>query len=147
MGDQEVLSQPQNVVLRVQWLYGKKRERFSSLRLKESFTPFMDQFGAPTWTLDIAKVLISLMERDARGLFHFAYDDFASWYEVYELVKQELGLHTQLIPKRSSEVHLPAKRPLNGRLCNHKIKNFLGISSLGSWRDSLKMFLRTELAR
>lgn len=144
-GDQAVMSEARNLILRVQWLYGRKRERFSLLRSKEVFTPFVDQFGAPTWTVDIAKTLAQLLRKEASGLFHYAYDDFTNWFEVYDLVKKEWNLKTELIPKKSAEVKLPAKRPLNGRLSNQKIKDFLGLKSLGSWRDSLTKFLRTEL--
>jgi len=143
-GDQAVLSEPRNLILRVQWLYGRKRERFSLLRSKDSFTPFVDQFGAPTWTADIAGILTKLLEKEASGLFHFAYDDFTNWFEVYDLVKKEWKLDTKLIPKKSAEVKLPAKRPLNGRLSNQKIKDFLGVRSLGSWKDSLIKFLHTD---
>jgi dTDP-4-dehydrorhamnose reductase len=141
MGEKEVLNYPNHLVIRVQWLYGKKRNRFAGLRNRESFSPFVDQFGAPTWTQDIVKVLLALMAQEVAGLFHFAYDDFASWMDVYQVVKDEWKLPVKLFPAHTRNADLPAQRPLNGRLSNEKLKKQLGVQSLGSWKTSLKEFL------
>jgi len=145
MGEAPVLASPVHLVFRVQWLYGKKKERFSSLKGKDLFTPFIDQFGAPTWTQDIVKTVLAVMSKNGSGLFHLAYDDYANWFEVYEFIKHEWNLPIRLVPKKASEVSLPAKRPLNGRLSNQKIKKFLGVSSLGTWREALGFFLKQVL--
>lgn len=142
LGEESVLEGPKNLVFRVQWLYGQKKERFSALKQKEVFTPFIDQFGAPTWTLDIVKTVSAVMSKGGSGLFHLAYDDYGSWLEVYEFVKEYWKLPVRLLPKKSIEVSLPARRPLNGRLSNQKIKKLLGVSSLGTWRESLGTFLK-----
>ncbi len=142
MGEKFVLENSQHLVFRVQWLYGKKKERFSALKSREVFTPFVDQFGAPTWTQDVVQIVLAVMTKNGSGLFHLAYDDYASWFEVYEFIKHEWKLPVSLVPKKASEVSLPAKRPLNGRLLNQKLKTFLAVSSLGSWRESLGTFLK-----
>lgn len=141
LGDRAVLESKQNLVVRVQWLYGAKRERFGGLKKLKEFTPLSDQFGAPTWVRDVAQIVSQLMSKDAAGLFHFAYDDHASWLEVYEFVKKEWDLPVRLIPKRSEELNLPAKRPLYGVMSNKKLKAFLGVEKIGSWKDSLRQFL------
>lgn len=142
LGEKAVLNYPEHLVLRIQWLYGKKRNRFAILRERETFSPFVDQFGAPTWTKDVVRALFPLMAQSASGLFHFAYDDFASWMDVFQFVKEELKLPIHFIPKKSRDVNLPARRPLNGRLSNEKLKKQLGLESLGSWKSSLKEFLK-----
>lgn len=141
IGELAVLKNPMNLVLRVQWLYGNQRERFSVLKEKETFTPFDDQWGAPTWTRDVSRIVMDLIETDAKGLFHFAYDDFATWFDVYSFVKNELNLKTQLIPKKVSDINLPARRPKYGVLSNKKLLSHLGRQSVGSWKTSLKEFL------
>jgi dTDP-4-dehydrorhamnose reductase len=145
LGEEAVLSEKENLVCRVQWLYGSKRNRFSSLKDKNKFTPFSDQFGAPTWTKDIVGWVLALLQKDATGVFHLAYDDYASWFEVYEFVKKKWELSVELIPSLSQDVSLSAKRPLNGRLCNRKLADFLELKSVGSWKDSLTRFL--EMAK
>ena len=140
-GEQEVLSMSGSLVLRLQWLYGERKNRFTSLKDKATFTPFADQWGAPTWTRDVAEVLMVLIYRRAQGVFHFVYDDYATWAEVFEYVKREMGYSVALISKKTAEFNLPATRPLFSVLSNDKLKKFLGVEALGSWKDSLKEFL------
>ncbi|MBI4863574.1 MAG: dTDP-4-dehydrorhamnose reductase [Candidatus Riflebacteria bacterium] len=142
-GDLNVLAGPRNLVLRIQWLYGRRRDRFTALRGKDRFTPFCDQFGAPTWSRRVAAVVVELLNRDAAGLFHVAHDDHASWAETYAFACRELGLAVRLVPCRSSEVNLPAPRPLFGVMSNRKLVELLGQQVMGSWKDSLREFLRS----
>jgi dTDP-4-dehydrorhamnose reductase len=140
-GEKKVLQHSDHLVLRVQWLYGRKKDRFTLLRDKEVFSPFSDQFGAPTWTLHLAATVAELASRDAKGLFHFAYDDYASWAEVFEFVKEVMGYSVRLEPKATASVNLPAKRPLFSVMSNRKLLEFLGQPSMGSWKMALTTFL------
>ena len=140
-GERSVLDYPMGLVLRIQWLYGKKKDRFTTLQQKDVFTPFEDQFGAPTWTRRVSEVVFRLMEKQGSGLFHFAYDDHASWAEVFDFVKDELKLSTTLLPKKTNDVSLPAQRPKYSVLSNEKLRDFLGVSEVGSWKRDLGVFL------
>jgi dTDP-4-dehydrorhamnose reductase len=140
-GERFALAYDRALVLRVQWLYGVKKDRFTTLRGKEVFTPFADQFGAPTWTQTVTQTVRELLRRDTYGLFHFAYEDYASWAQVFEFVKEKLNLTVRLVPKMSSEVSLPAKRPRFSVLSNAKLKRALGVDSMGSWKTDLAAFL------
>jgi len=135
------LGEADSLVLRVQWLYGQRKDRFSPLRSKTEFSPFADQFGAPTWTRKLAEGVQALLNKKASGLFHFSYDDFASWSQVFEFVKQEWKLDLKLSPKQTADMKLPAKRPLFSVLDNTKLKQTLGVSSMGSWKAPLQEFL------
>jgi len=146
-GEGPVLNLPGSLVIRVQWLYGEKKDRFTPLKDKEVFTPFSDQIGAPTWTRDIVEISLSLLARRASGLFHLAYDDSASWAEVFERVKRTLGYRVSLQPKLTREFNLPAARPLYSVLSNRKLCAALGVPSLGSWKDSLDEFLKAVGAK
>jgi dTDP-4-dehydrorhamnose reductase len=140
-GETAALRSPGALVLRVQWLYGERKDRFTPLRKKDVFTPFSDQYGSPTWTRLLAETVLELLDRDVAGLFHFAHDDFASWLEVFQFVKAELHLAVRLEPKRTAEVTLPARRPLYSVLSNRKLCQALGRSGMGSWKDPLRQFL------
>lgn len=111
---------------------------------RETFSPFVDQFGAPAWAREVAQTTVKLVEKNAEGIFHFAYDDYASWAEVYELAVRELGYKVKLTPKLTAEVSLPAARPLFSVLSNKKLCAFLGIKGMGSWVEPLKRFLRID---
>ncbi len=140
-GEKHVLQYSEHLVLRVQWLYGRKKDRFTLLRDKATFSPFADQYGAPTWTLHLAATVADLADRDARGLFHFAYDDSASWAEVFEYVKEVMGYSVKLEPRETASLSLPAKRPLYSVMSNRKLLNFLGQPTMGSWKMALNTFL------
>jgi dTDP-4-dehydrorhamnose reductase len=141
-GEQYALAYPNSLVLRVQWLYGKRKDRFTPLKDKKEFSPFLDQIGCPTWTKDLAEVVVSLLINEARGLYHFAYDDYASWAEVFSYVKEKWNLsQLELKPRETAELNLPANRPRFSVLSNKKLCKTLGKESLGSWKDSLGHFL------
>lgn len=144
LGEKEVSAWENSVILRVQWLYGDKKDRFTNLSEKKSFSPFFDQYGAPQWTLEVCKIVGELLTRDARGIFHFAYDDYASWAEVYEFVKEEMGFSVELKPQAMDTVALPARRPRFGVMSNRKLLDFLGWRTLGSWKDPLRIFLQRK---
>lgn len=140
-GEKAVLQAPRSLVLRIQWLYGEKKDRFTSLRDKKIFTPFSDQYGAPTWSRRVAEVTYALWKRRAAGLYHFSHDDYASWSAVFEFVRDALSLKVKLEPKKSAEISLPARRPEHSVLSNRKICETLGVPGIGSWKTDLAQFL------
>jgi len=133
-----------SLVFRVQWLYGDAKDRFTILKDKESFTPFVDQFGAPTWTEDIARITMQAVEKKLNGLYHLSYDDYGSWYDVYETVCRTMKYPTKLIATKTEDVTLPAQRPKNCRLSNAKLRASLGLPGLGGWRERLEHFLHRK---
>jgi dTDP-4-dehydrorhamnose reductase len=141
LGEKEAMRAPGALILRVQWLYGKRKDRFNTLRGKTTFTPFADQWGAPTWTRDICGFAEELLNREAQGIFHLSYDDYASWAEVFEFARDVLSLEVQLIPKKTEEVSLPAARPRFSVMSNRKLQSFLSRDKIGSWKDALRAFL------
>ena len=64
-GEEAVRRHRDSLVIRLQWLYGGKRDRFTILKKRESFTPFSDQYGAPTWTREVCKTVKELSALDA----------------------------------------------------------------------------------
>ena len=140
-GERAVLAYPQHLVLRVQWLYGRKKDRFTALRNLETFSPFSDQRGAPTWTSHLAAICEKLVSQNFKGLYHFAHDDSATWAEVFQFVKEVMGYRVRLEPKTTESLALPAKRPLYCVLSNRKLVEALQVPGLGSWQLALSTFL------
>ena len=140
-GEKKVLTYDQSLIFRVQWLYGEKKDRFSPLKQKEVFSPFADQFGAPTWTKKIAEITAEMLAKKESGLFHLSYDDYASWADVFDFVKQTWKLPLRLEPQITAKLNLPAKRPLFSVLSNAKLSSVLG-RSMGSWKKPLAEFLQ-----
>lgn len=144
LGEKEAARDPNNLILRVQWLYGAKKDRFTPLKDKTVFSPFADQFGAPMWTAVIAETVEALLAKEASGVFHLAYDDYASWADVFAFVKEELGLSLKLEPKATADMNLPARRPLFSVLSNRKLCAELGRENFGSWKPALREFLKSR---
>lgn len=145
LGEREALAAPGTLVVRVQWLYGEKKERFTLLRGRTVFHPFADLMGAPSWAKHVAKTVVELAARDAEGVFHWAHDDYASWADVYAYVKELLDLPVVLEPQLTAAAALPAKRPRFCVLSNRKVTDFLG-RGLGGWREPLREFLLSRPA-
>ncbi len=143
LGEQAVLKNSNSLILRVQWLYGRTRDRFSPLKNRNEFSAFSDQFGAPTWTVELCRWILALADKNERGLYHAVHDDYASWAEIFGYVCEVTGWNVKINPTKTAAAKLPAKRPCFSVLSNHKLRACLGMTSLGSFRDPLRRFLVT----
>ncbi len=141
LGEQTVLKYPTSVVMRVQWLYGRTRDRFTPLKNKTEFTAFSDQFGAPTWTEELCRWAMPVILGDSRGVFHMVHDDYASWADIFRFVAETTGWKVVIKEIKTEEAKLAARRPNFSVLSNAKLKAFLGLNSLGSYKTPLKKFL------
>ena len=134
-------------IIRVQWTYGKNGNNFISklvslARQKDSLKVVDDQFGSPTWTHEVAKVICEFTAKKPQGLFHFAAAGFTSRYEMAKFVFEKLNINTELVPCKSSEFKTAATRPLNSRFCCDKIKPLLD-KPIELWQKSIERFLKT----
>ena len=143
-------------IVRTAWLYGEHGNNFVStmLRLmgeKESLTVVDDQWGNPTWTVDLAAALLALCEnRPASGIYHCTGEGIVSWHGfACEIQRQalELGLLGKTIPVSpvpSSAYVTPAKRPAWSALDKSKIAA-CGVQ-MPAWQQSLRSYLEREKA-
>jgi dTDP-4-dehydrorhamnose reductase len=142
---------PKALILRTAWVYGVHGNNFvkTMLRLmaeREELSVVDDQLGTPTWTADIVRTLLALIERQAEGIYHFTNEGVASWYDLaWEVwsVAQSLGLPVatrRLVPIASSQWPTAARRPAYSVLCKEKIRPMLG-QDIAHWRQSLRAML------
>jgi dTDP-4-dehydrorhamnose reductase len=134
-------------IIRVQWTYGKNGNNFISklvslARQKDSLKVVDDQFGSPTWTQEVAKVICEFIAKKPQGLFHYAAAGFTSRYEIAKFVFEKLNLNTRIIPCKTSEFKTIAQRPLNSRFCCDKIQSLLD-KPIELWQKPLERFLKT----
>ena len=133
-----------HAIVRVQWTYGANGNHFIRKLAERAaqateLKMVADQVGAPTWTRDVARLLVAMVERRACGLFHYAASGYASRLEVAEFALRELGLERPLIPCRTADFPAPAQRPLNSRFdCRRVDALFPGFRR--SWQDALREF-------
>lgn len=142
LGEQAALKHGKTAaVVRVQWLYGRTRDRFTPLANLPEFPAFNDQFGAPTWTNELCRWLIPLWQQNASGIFHAVHDDYASWADIFRFVLETTGWNAKLREVRTEDAKLPAARPHFSVLSNAKLCDFLGKPTLGGFREPLRKFL------
>ncbi|VAW65755.1 dTDP-4-dehydrorhamnose reductase [hydrothermal vent metagenome] len=152
-GEKAVLEQlPDALILRTAWVYGIHGHNFVKviLRLaseKETLTVVDDQIGTPAWTADIADSLLSLINLEASGIYHFTNEGVASWYDFSIAIVAEaekLGFPSkvkQIIAISTKDYPTPAVRPTYSVLSKIKIRQVLS-KPIPYWRDSLCAMLK-----
>ena len=135
-------------IVRIAWVFGKNGNNFvkTMLRLSETHDTLRvvcDQVGTPTYTPDLARLLVDMIETDKYGVYHATNEGgFISWYDFASAIMQEAGKHTKVIPVTTAEYGLSkAARPFNSRLDKSKLKEN-GFEPLPDWRDALKRYLK-----
>ena len=103
-----------------------------------------DQIGTPTYTLDLAVLLVYMLETEKYGYYHATNDDqgeYISWYDFTKEIYKQANIKTKVIPVSSQEYGLSkAKRTFNSRLDKSKLtKN--GFNLMPTWQDAVKRYL------
>ena len=144
-GEEYALLNPKTFVVRTSWVFGINGKNFvkTMLRLSETKTELSvvnDQIGSPTYTKDLAKLLVDMSLTDKYGIYHATNEGFCSWYDfakkIFELTNTTILLNS--IP--SEEYPQKAKRPKNSRLSKDKLVQN-GFEKLPNWEYSLKEYL------
>lgn len=132
-------------IVRTSWVFGANGGNFvkTMLRLaeeKKEISVVCDQIGSPTYTRDLAVVLVEMLYSEAYGTYHATNADFCSWYdfacEIFRLAKKEITVK----PIRAEEYPAAALRPLNSRLSKEKLRQN-GFPVPIGWKDALYRFL------
>lgn len=132
-------------IVRVQWTYGHAGTNFikkicERAQSQGEFKVVDDQIGSPTATVEVAKALIQLILKRARGLYHFASQGYVSRFHMAEFLVDHLGLNVTVNPCKTSEFICPAARPLNSRFDCTKIAPYLDEPIL-PWQQTLITYL------
>ena len=144
-GEMNAAFNPNHLIVRTQWLYGLYGKNFveTMLRLageKDQLSVVDDQIGSPTWTVDLARVIIDLVDKGQQGIYHAANSGFCSWNEFARAIFEEAGLTVTVKGMTTEELNRPAKRPLYSTLDCNKLEKELGYKPQ-SWRNALKAYL------
>ena len=142
-------------ILRTAWLYGRGGKNFVSTMLKlfkekEEIKVVSDQWGSPTYTVDLAEVILKMINNDSDkfGIYHFTNEGVTNWYEfareIYRKSKK-LGIidsnkEVKIRAIETKEYPTPAQRPKCSWLSKEKIKRELNLE-IRNWEDALTDFL------
>ena len=145
LGEQNARLNPDHLIIRTQWLYGLHGKNFveTMLRLAAERTELSvvdDQIGSPTWTVDLARAIRSLIEAGARGTYHAANSGYCSWNEFARAIFAETGMKIAVKPMSTTELNRPAPRPLYSTLDCGKLVRDTGFIPQG-WCEALKTYL------
>lgn len=133
-------------IVRISWVFGINGHNFIKAILNKGkelgeVSVVNDQFGSPTYTADLAKLLVDMCETEKYGIYHATNEGICSWYEfAVEIFKQE-GLNVKVTGVDSSTYPVKAKRPSNSRMSKNKLVEE-GFERLPDWKDALKRYLK-----
>ena len=137
-------------IVRIAWVFGLNGKNFikTMLGLSEKYDTIRvvnDQVGTPTYTFDLARLLVDMIETDKYGYYHATNEGgYISWYDFTCEIFRQAGRSTQVIPVTTEEYGLSkAARPFNSRLDKQKLAQN-GFEPLPTWQDALSRYL-TEL--
>ena len=134
-------------IVRIAWVFGLSGKNFirTMLRLGEthaSVRVVCDQIGTPTYTLDLARLLVNMIETEKYGVYHATNGGgYISWADFAQEIFRQAGMGTQVIPVTTAEYGLSkAARPFNSRLDKTKLVES-GFEPLPDWQDALRRYL------
>jgi dTDP-4-dehydrorhamnose reductase len=138
-------------IVRTSWLFGPRGKNFvrailEKARLKGLLQVVDDQVGDPTYTMDLAEKLESIVERGRPGIYHVTNSGCCSWFDfAREIIKQAGLSEVKVSPVLTSASDRPAPRPRNSRLANRRLETE-GLGLLPPWQDALRRYLLREAA-
>ena len=133
-------------IVRIAWVFGINGNNFIKTMLKlskthDTLTVINDQIGSPTYTYDLARLLVDMMETDKYGIYHATNEGLCSWYEFAVEIFRQAGISMNVIPVTSAEYKAAkAKRPFNSRMNKDKLEEN-GFERLPQWQDALARYL------
>lgn len=133
-------------LIRTSWLYGKNGKNFVETMLKlgqegKELKVVNDQFGKPTYTVDLAKQILYILDKNLPfGIYHATNEtkeEGISWFDFSQKIFELANMDIKVIPCATSEFPRPAKRPVHSALINTKLP------ALRSWDEALKDYLES----
>lgn len=132
-------------ILRISWVFGVNGNNFVKTMIKlgqdrDSVSVVNDQFGSPTYTFDLAKLSVDMIQTDKYGTYHTPNVGICSWYEFACEIFKQAGIEVEVVPVDSTAFPAKANRPKNSRMNMTELdKN--GFDRLPSWQDALVRYI------
>ncbi len=135
-------------IVRIAWVFGKNGSNFIKTMLNigkkhDTVRVVSDQIGTPTYTLDLARLLVDMAESEKYGYYHATNEGgYISWYDFTCEIYKQAGYATRVVPVTTAEYGLSkAARPFNSRLDKSKLAEN-GFQPLPAWQDALQRYLK-----
>ena len=138
-------------IVRIAWVFGQNGNNFIKTMLNvgkkhDTLRVVNDQVGTPTYTFDLARLLVDMLETDKYGYYHATNEGgYISWYDFACEIFKQAGYNTKVVPVTTAEYGLSkAKRPFNSRLDKSKLV-LNGFKPLPDWKDALRRYIDTNI--
>ncbi|MCY9663285.1 dTDP-4-dehydrorhamnose reductase [Paenibacillus chondroitinus] len=133
-------------IVRTSWVYGIYGANFVKTMLnlaksRDSLMVVNDQFGSPTYTVDLVLFLEKLIKTEQYGIFHVSNAGICSWFKFACAIFEESGVKVQVNPCTTEEFPRSAPRPRNSAM-QHEAIRANGFDEMRPWREALKAFLK-----
>ena len=144
LGEREALKNPKTFIVRTSWVFGINGKNFikTMLRLSETKSELpvvSDQYGSPTYTVDLARLLVDMAETDKYGLYHANNEGYCNWAEFAEEIFRQNNKDVVVHHITSEEYPQKAYRPRNSKLSkNALIDNDFDL--LPGWKDAVRRY-------
>ena len=149
LGEKEITSTLNKYfIVRIAWVFGLNGKNFIKTMINvgkshDEVRVVYDQIGTPTYTFDLARLLVDMIETDKYGFYHATNEGgYISWYDFTKEIYKQYGLSTKVIPVTTAEYGLSkAKRPFNSRLNKSKLVE-QGFEPLPDYKDAINRYLK-----
>ncbi len=146
-GEKAVSSLEKYFIVRIAWVFGLHGKNFIQTMINiskkhEEVRVVNDQIGTPTYTYDLSRLLVDMIETEKYGYYHATNEGgYISWYDFCEEIYRQCGISTKVYPVTTLEYGLSkARRPFNSRLDKSKLSEN-GFERLPEWKDALHRYL------
>lgn len=134
-------------IVRIAWVFGDNGNNFVKTMLKladkyDELRVVNDQIGTPTYTYDLSRLLVDMIETDKYGYYHATNEGgYISWCDFAKEIFRQAGCSVKVNPVTTAEYGISkAARPFNSRLDKSKLKE-MGFEPLATWQDALKRYI------
>lgn len=145
LAEKEVMRNSKYYITRISWVFGKNGKNFIKTMLnlsktRDTLNVVSDQIGSPTYTKDLAKVLVDMAHAEKYGIYHVTNEGYCSWAEFADAIFKKAGKNMKVNYIESKDYPQKATRPKNSRMNKDKLKS--NFKSLPTWEDALDRYLK-----
>lgn len=145
LGELETMKHEKHFIVRISWVFGKNGFNFvkTMIRLgkeKSQLNVVNDQFGSPTYTYDLSRLLVDLVESEKYGIYHATNEGVCTWFEFTKEIFKQTQVTIPVYPILSSEYPTKAARPKNSCMSKSSLDQN-GFNRLPDWKDALSRYL------
>ena len=135
----------QHFIVRISWVFGKNGKNFVKTMLNlaaknKKVRVVMDQIGSPTYTKDLAPLLVDMIHTEKYGTYHATNEGFCSWADFAKEIFKQAKKNVEVEEIFTVDYPLPARRPFNSRMSKKSLDD-AGFERLPTWQDAVKRYL------